>query len=260
MKVFSLTLFVGILGASAGQAAPVLYNINFTGTSIPTSGSFSFDATASLFSNFNVVWNGRTYDFTTTANGVGTAVGTCATPAPDASDLFNAMTSGCSAVTTMGWIAFDDTVAGVSGFHTFTTEAAGSTSILVTQTRPPAAVVAQALTGSGGYEVTVAINVGTRADVGIVYADRWRAACVAAEEAVFIAKRTKGSAQAINLPHTTTPTAANSELTASTLCWSFEEWKARLHEQNAPPEESLQRRGGHCRHSLVCYPIAQARM
>ena len=67
-----LLLFLGI--ESRTYATPILYNINFnnlTGTPVPTSGSFTYDAAAALgsqFSNFVVVWDGLTFNDTAIAN------------------------------------------------------------------------------------------------------------------------------------------------------------------------------------------------
>ncbi len=64
-------LLLSVLSWSAA-ASPITYNINFTLTSgsvLPTSGGFVYDsALSSPFSNFNIIWNGRTYDLTASAN------------------------------------------------------------------------------------------------------------------------------------------------------------------------------------------------
>ena len=45
------------------------YTINFTGGSpLPTSGSFTYDSTVPAFSNFIVVWDGLTFNLTSSAN------------------------------------------------------------------------------------------------------------------------------------------------------------------------------------------------
>jgi hypothetical protein len=45
------------------------YTITFTGGPLlPTSGSFQYDSTVPSFSNFDVAWDGTTFDLTTAAN------------------------------------------------------------------------------------------------------------------------------------------------------------------------------------------------
>ena len=58
-------------------AAPALYTIHFTltlGSGLPASGSFSYDPSTSTFSSFVVVWNGDTFDLTSSANNLGVFV------------------------------------------------------------------------------------------------------------------------------------------------------------------------------------------
>jgi len=45
------------------------------GTLLPTSGSFTYDSTADTFSDFDVTWNGVTYDLTASANSPGAGSG-----------------------------------------------------------------------------------------------------------------------------------------------------------------------------------------
>jgi hypothetical protein len=67
-------LFIGLLvsfGALPVWAGPVYYTINFdltTGSLLPTSGSFYYDSSTSSFTNFDVVWDGVTFDLTSAAN------------------------------------------------------------------------------------------------------------------------------------------------------------------------------------------------
>lgn len=92
MKFCSLALFsLGLVGAGASAtAAPILYNINFTGGSPnPTSGSFQYDPSTFTFSSFLVTWNTFTFDLTAAANSPYSIAGTCATAAPDGQDVFN---------------------------------------------------------------------------------------------------------------------------------------------------------------------------
>lgn len=71
MRLIPLLLTIGALPA---LAAPTLYTIHFTltnGSILPASGSFSYDPSTSTFSSFVVVWNGDTFDLTSTANTLG---------------------------------------------------------------------------------------------------------------------------------------------------------------------------------------------
>ena len=70
----AVALLMVLLGlAGSVEAAPITYAITFTPASgiAPTSGSFTYDSVAdgaSAFSNFLVVWNGLTFDLTSSAN------------------------------------------------------------------------------------------------------------------------------------------------------------------------------------------------
>lgn len=104
MKVLSLSLslLIGLLGAAAdATAAPILYNINFTGGSPnPTSGSFRYDAAAAIgaqFSLFNVVWNGIAFDLTASANNP-EQIGTGCPAGPTSATFFDVL-SGVSQCT-----------------------------------------------------------------------------------------------------------------------------------------------------------------
>ena len=87
-------LFTGL--TSAIEAAPVAYNINFSpgsGTT-PTSGVFTYDAGGGGFSNFVIVWNGFTFDMTSSANS-GPSNGGCGIP-KTAGGAFGLMAGGSS--------------------------------------------------------------------------------------------------------------------------------------------------------------------
>ncbi|MBS1828876.1 MAG: PEP-CTERM sorting domain-containing protein [Acidobacteria bacterium] len=88
---FSLGLTLAVLGAlSCANAAPLLYNIQFTATSgaAPTSGSFRYDPDVPVFSDFIVVWTGDTFNMTASANNP-IATGACDTPGNGAADTFD---------------------------------------------------------------------------------------------------------------------------------------------------------------------------
>jgi hypothetical protein len=88
---------LGVVGAvTQAAAAPILYDISFSVSSIavsdplrtpgPPVGSFKYDSTAANpFSDFFVVWNSITFDFTAEAN----------TASPNPIDRFNALNGAC---------------------------------------------------------------------------------------------------------------------------------------------------------------------
>jgi hypothetical protein len=95
------------------------YTVNFTINSnsvtpnVPApTGSFTYDSTNPLFSNFLVTWDGNTYDFTAAANSP-TLFGTgCTGEASTAAYGFAIMSqalTGCSGPVTYGWQAANAT-------------------------------------------------------------------------------------------------------------------------------------------------------
>ena len=63
--------FLLAIGARPALADPLLYTISFNlaaGAPLPTSGSFYYDSSTSIFTNFDVVWDGNMYDLTAGAN------------------------------------------------------------------------------------------------------------------------------------------------------------------------------------------------
>jgi len=94
-RLRTLTLLLGLVSAAGfTPAAPVLYDISFTGgTGLPpTSGTFLYDAAVPVFSNFFVLWNGFTFDLTASANSA-TITGPCDTAGPAAADAFAFLTT-----------------------------------------------------------------------------------------------------------------------------------------------------------------------
>jgi hypothetical protein len=122
MKLSLFVLWLGLMTLSA-TAAPVLYDINFITTSgiAPTAGSFVYDSAIPAFSSFTIVWNGLTFDLTSTANlpfhhnpNAPFLDGACNTPAADAADLFRILSGECG-LEERAWYAL---VGG--GFATYT--------------------------------------------------------------------------------------------------------------------------------------------
>jgi hypothetical protein len=102
---------LGVVGAvTQAAAAPILYDISFSVSSIavsdplrtpgPPVGSFKYDSTAANpFSDFFVVWNSITFDFTAEANKLdapgASLLGDCNTASPNPIDRFNALNGAC---------------------------------------------------------------------------------------------------------------------------------------------------------------------
>ena len=58
-----------ICAPAAHAGTLTTYNITFTGGSPnPTMGSFTYDSTNPQFSNYTVIWDGITFDLTSSAN------------------------------------------------------------------------------------------------------------------------------------------------------------------------------------------------
>lgn len=97
----ALVTSVTFLAAVHAHAAPTLYNINFVlssgtpGAPAPTSGTFLYDPAGPAFSSFSVIWNGISFDLTSSANSP-SVIGACATSAPDVADVFEMLRVGCA--------------------------------------------------------------------------------------------------------------------------------------------------------------------
>lgn len=102
---------LGCLLAGSYAQAGTIYEINFSlsnGTIAPTSGTFTYDSTTHIFSGFQVVWDGLTFDLTSSANSPGASnIGTF--PACFGSDTGGAagfdVLSACGA--TSSWNGFN---------------------------------------------------------------------------------------------------------------------------------------------------------
>src|SRR5580704_9919634 len=66
-------LFAGVIGIRAANAS-MLYDITFSGSgTLPTAGSFTYDASTSTFSGFSITWDTFNIDMTSSANAPNTA-------------------------------------------------------------------------------------------------------------------------------------------------------------------------------------------
>jgi hypothetical protein len=109
LRLAAVLLFLGVAPI---YASPVLYNMSFTAFPLmsiePTSGSFYYDASApvgSQFTDFSIVWDGFTFDLTNAGNypSVQTNSNTSACiPSLDSAGFFAGLTmpSNCSSLTT----------------------------------------------------------------------------------------------------------------------------------------------------------------
>jgi hypothetical protein len=95
----SLLLISAAASISPASAAPILYNINFTTNSgpAPTTGSFTYDATAPVFTNFLVTWDSIQYNLTASANAPGiSGPPACIGSATGAAASFLLMNGSCA--------------------------------------------------------------------------------------------------------------------------------------------------------------------
>jgi hypothetical protein len=113
MKTFVIQTFLTrnilLLGLICGTAfaGPITYDFNFavTGGFAPTSGSFTYDASAASnpFSSFEVVWDGVTFDFTASANSGGLAQGSACGTASTANVFLELIAAACTPTNTTNW-------------------------------------------------------------------------------------------------------------------------------------------------------------
>lgn len=145
----------GLCGLPAVQATPVDYSIDFLATFAgnDATGSFTYDASGGLFTNFLVDWEGATFDFTSAANNptivsggpicLGGAIGGAAT--------FEAIGGDCGAEDTPFWFAH--TFFGVYDFSFKISDDAAGTSLSVRAFGPS---TEDFLAGGGVWVVTPA--------------------------------------------------------------------------------------------------------
>lgn len=86
------------------MAAPLNYTINFTTTAgtAPTAGSFTYDDSTGLFSNFQVLWDVYTFDLTSSANTPVTGGGAPECQSATGATAFLLLSNQCGA---SGWAA-----------------------------------------------------------------------------------------------------------------------------------------------------------
>ena len=87
------------------------YAINFTtavGSPGPSSGSFAYDSTTNLFTNFQVTWNGNAYNLAAEANSPLTSLSGCAGEASSPAYGLNIMLKSlnCGGLTSYVWSGF----------------------------------------------------------------------------------------------------------------------------------------------------------
>ena len=125
---------VAALFAIPATATPVFYTINFTlnsGTTLPTAGSFTYDAATPLFTGFLVTAGGVTFDLTSAANAPSNlGASPCNVAGPTTG--FNLMAGAC--VGTRVWVFSNPATALIFQFQTPTGQpvigaALGSTTV-----------------------------------------------------------------------------------------------------------------------------------
>ncbi len=130
IQPITVRLFVMSLMATSAFASPVLYNITFATTTgpAPTAGSFTYNSTAPLgsqFTGFTVSWGSGIFDLTATANNGEQFVGTdCGTTASSAS-VFSFL-SGQNVCANAAAIAWDGSTSGIDTFDFRNQELAGT--------------------------------------------------------------------------------------------------------------------------------------
>jgi hypothetical protein len=116
-------LLIAIFGVPVATADPITYTINFTltsGSPLPTAGSFTYDPSVAVnpFSNFDVVWNGLTFDLTASANNPFMSAPPNAPPCvggnTGAAAAFDLMSGACAAAPFITWFALSGSVFGFS--------------------------------------------------------------------------------------------------------------------------------------------------
>jgi hypothetical protein len=137
----AFSLLAGGAGTTSRADTITTYTINFTTTSgpAPTSGSFTYDSTTPRFTNFLVVWEGITFDLTSSANAPIIAGTGCTGEASTPAYGFALMTldiTGCPI--TYLWIG-EQTPSGDEGFAFVATlpNFAGVDEVVVTLVGPP---------------------------------------------------------------------------------------------------------------------------
>jgi hypothetical protein len=105
LKIRHFCAGLALLLAASANAASINYTIQFTTSSgtAPTSGSFTYDSTTSLFSNFVVAWDIYNFDLTAAANAPatgGTAIAGCTDS--NGATTFQLLSHQCGAD---GWVA-----------------------------------------------------------------------------------------------------------------------------------------------------------
>jgi hypothetical protein len=124
LRISCLLIIVAAFSAAAHADTITNYTIDFTTTSgspTPLSGSFTFDLTTPLFTNFLVTWNGNTYNLTAEANSPTTGGSGCTGEASNPAYGFGIMSMSllCSGPTSFVWSGFAGQGIGGKGIFDF---------------------------------------------------------------------------------------------------------------------------------------------
>ena len=124
LRVICLLIIAAAFSVPAYADTITNYTIDFTtasGSPTPLSGSFTYDSTNPLFTNFLVAWNGKTFDLTAEANSPTTAGSGCTGEASTPAYGFGIMSMSlhCGGLTSYVWSGFAGQGTGGAGIFDF---------------------------------------------------------------------------------------------------------------------------------------------
>jgi hypothetical protein len=124
LRVGCLVLIAAAFALPTHADTITTYTINFTTTSgspTPLSGSFTYDSTTPLFTDFLVTWNGNTFNLTAEANSPTTGSSGCLGEASSPAYGFSMMSTSlnCGGLTSFVWSGFAGEGTGGAGIFDF---------------------------------------------------------------------------------------------------------------------------------------------
>jgi hypothetical protein len=151
--------FLLALGAVPAVASSVYFTIDFTltsGSPLPASGSFFYDASTGTFTSFDVVWDGDVFDLTSAANAAPYLPGYIEQPCilsgstTGPQEVFNLLTN-CPAAY---WVANDSSVSPTAPSFLIDVGAYNSTASYGVDVISPGLPTAPPTTATGGFAST----------------------------------------------------------------------------------------------------------
>jgi hypothetical protein len=153
MRYARLIALLFAFGAIPILPAPVHYTINFTGgPPTPTSGSFDYDPTTQVITNFVVVIEGASFNLTSAANSPGIVFTNVCNPGFTGAAATFGLLAGCAGSGTPGWFVSLETSPNQSLFNF---EAGGAGGIAIDDYSVQATVTSSVLSG-GSFTITAA--------------------------------------------------------------------------------------------------------